>query len=282
MSGWFCRGVSYDRADMGFGVRIGRPWKAALLLAVGAAGGGAAIAVASVPDGNGVIHACVRLQPGSTLPDTNPNLRVIDPGAGQACSTSSPAGGPPSELSISWNTAGPPGPQGPQGPPGTPGTPGTAGTPGQQGPAGKTLTITQTLVPPIVNSRSPSAGNVTLRAGRQAITFDYLAFGFGATGTGIGSATGGAGAGKVKTSEIRITKLVDKASPKLSLATSTGEHFNSAIIIVAKKGGGKPYLKITLTNTLVSSYQVGGSGGGQRPVESITLNFTKSKLEYSK
>jgi hypothetical protein len=33
-----------------------------LLLAVGAARGGAALAVASVPDSNGVIHACYAVQ----------------------------------------------------------------------------------------------------------------------------------------------------------------------------------------------------------------------------
>ena len=48
---------------------IGRVTKGALLLAVGAAGGGAAIAVAGVPDSTGGVHACYPVtSAGSTVP----------------------------------------------------------------------------------------------------------------------------------------------------------------------------------------------------------------------
>ena len=95
----------------------GTPWKAVLLLAAGAVGGAAAVAVASVPDSGGVIHACVALQTGSTLPTTTANLRVID--GTQKCATTSLPGGPPAtEGTVEWNI------KGPTGAPGQPGAPG--------------------------------------------------------------------------------------------------------------------------------------------------------------
>jgi type VI secretion system secreted protein Hcp len=43
----------------------------------------------------------------------------------------------------------------------------------------------------------------------------------------------------------------------------------------------KPYLTITLSDVLVSSYQEGNGGGG-KPTESISLNFTKIEFKYAK
>jgi type VI secretion system secreted protein Hcp len=37
-----------------------------------------------------------------------------------------------------------------------------------------------------------------------------------------------------------------------------------------------PYLTLTLTNNMISGYSI--SSGGDRPMESLTLNFTK--IEY--
>ena len=60
------------------------------------------IVYASIPDSNGVIHAC--------YDGGNGTLRVIDAEAGAACR--------PQEVALSWNQRGPQGPQGPQGPEG--------------------------------------------------------------------------------------------------------------------------------------------------------------------
>ncbi len=112
--------------------RIGRVWKAALLLALGAAGGGVVLAVAAVPDSSGVIHACYQLGAGGA-PASGLNLRIIDPSAGQTCNTTSTPAGPPQEATLSWNQAGPPGATGPQG---------AAGAQGPPGSSGNTMTVT--------------------------------------------------------------------------------------------------------------------------------------------
>jgi hypothetical protein len=88
---------------------------ATVAAAVAVAGITAGIAVASIPDGAGNIHACYKRDSGM--------LRIIDPGAGDACKA-------PSEAALQWNViplTGPTGSQGPQGP---------AGPQGQKGPQG--------------------------------------------------------------------------------------------------------------------------------------------------
>jgi hypothetical protein len=100
--------------------------KTAIGVAAVAVGVGGGYAIASVPDSNGVIHACVTKQVGSGLPATGgPNVRIIDsdagPAAGQACDAAS-------EFPLNWNQAGSPGPQGPAGPQGPQGPPGADGT----------------------------------------------------------------------------------------------------------------------------------------------------------
>jgi len=95
-----------------------------LALAVGGSVFGIATVVqASIPDANGVIHACYHVN-GQGQVDGGANLRVIDPASsnkdGSACKKD--------ETALNWNQTGPTGPPGPPGKPGTPGTPGPPGS----------------------------------------------------------------------------------------------------------------------------------------------------------
>jgi hypothetical protein len=85
--------------------------------AVAVAAAAAGIAVASIPDGVGNIHACAKLGGGE--------LRAIDPGAGDACRTN--------EVTLQWNVIPPHGPTGPQGPQGPAGPQGPKGPQGASG-----------------------------------------------------------------------------------------------------------------------------------------------------
>jgi hypothetical protein len=251
---------------------IGTPWKAALLLAVGAAGGATAVAVANVPDGNGVIHACVRLS--GTLPITSgANVRVIDTGAGQTCSSSTPAG-TPSEASVNWNVTGPAGPQGTNGAPGAPGKTVTLlGGNTLTLPGGQVLHVGQsaglTINPPAVGSR-PIA-TLTISDGRSTITSSVLGFAFAASAAG----TTGSAAKRATVRDLQITKHIDKSSPTLFKACVTGKHFKKAQIVLKK---GKHTTTYTLVNVLISSAQASSSKGSAQPTESLSLNYTK--IEY--
>jgi hypothetical protein len=95
---------------------------ALVAVVIGLVAGG--IAYASIPDGNGVIHACYKTN------SNVGNLRVIDPSTGAACN--------PAETALEWNQAGTgaSGPTGPAGPTGADGTDGLNGATGPTGPTG--------------------------------------------------------------------------------------------------------------------------------------------------
>ena len=92
---------------------------------------------------------------------------------------------------------------------------------------------------------------------------------------------GGAGAGKVNVQDLSFTKYIDLSSPDLMLACCNGKHFPEATLIV-RKAGEKPleYLKIKLSDIIVSGVQHAGHGGGDLMTKSLTLNFAKFQVEY--
>ena len=88
------------------------------------------------------------------------------------------------------------------------------------------------------------------------------------------------GAGKVQVHDISITKFVDKSTTGLMLACAGGKHIPKGLITV-RKAGEKPleYLKIKLTDILISGVQFAGHGGDQL-TENVTLNLAKFEVEY--
>jgi type VI secretion system secreted protein Hcp len=110
---------------------------------------------------------------------------------------------------------------------------------------------------------------------------DVLAWSWGESNSGSMSTGGGGGSGKVAVQDLTITKWLDKASPELMKACASGKHIKEAILVV-RKAGGKPleYLKITMSDLLVSSISTGGSGGEDRLTENTSFNFSAIKFEY--
>jgi len=108
-------------------------------------------------------------------------------------------------------------------------------------------------------------------------------FSWGATNMGTHSAGHGGGAGKVSYSDFHFTKSVSKASPLLMLACAKGEHIKKAVLTVRKQGGDQQeFYKVTMEDLLVSSFQSGGGGGDDpRPVDHVSMNFTKIKFDYA-
>jgi len=99
--------------------------------------------------------------------------------------------------------------------------------------------------------------------------------------TGSAASGGGMGSGKVQMHDISFTKSVDKATPKLIGSCAKGDHIPKAEMAMRKAGGEqKEYLKITLEDVMVSSYSTSGSGGGEVPMENVTLAFGKITVEY--
>jgi type VI secretion system secreted protein Hcp len=110
---------------------------------------------------------------------------------------------------------------------------------------------------------------------------DILAWSWGMSQSGTMHIGGGGGAGKVSVQDISVTKYVDKGSANLMLFCSNGKHIAEAMLVV-RKAGENPleYIKIKMTDVLVTSVSTGGSGGEDRLTENVTLNFAKVNYEY--
>lgn len=93
---------------------------------------------------------------------------------------------------------------------------------------------------------------------------------------------GGGGAGKVQVQDFNFVKKIDKSSPVLMLSCATGQHMKEGVLI-GRKAGEKPleYLKIKLTDILISGYQTGGSAGDVVPTDQFSLNFAKIEFSYT-
>lgn len=111
---------------------------------------------------------------------------------------------------------------------------------------------------------------------------DVESWSWGATNIGSAGHGGGSGAGKVDPQDFHFVKRYDKASPTLFKAIATGQHFKTAVFVARKAGGGQQeYLKITMSDVLVSSYQTGGANGsGVMPTDQVSLNFAKMEIAY--
>jgi type VI secretion system secreted protein Hcp len=117
---------------------------------------------------------------------------------------------------------------------------------------------------------------------RHKNEIEILSWSWGETNAATMSRGAGGGAGKVNMQDIHFTTLMSKASPSLFLKCATGEHIKQAVLTARKSGGDQQeYLKVTLTDVLISSYQTGGSSGdGGIPTDSFSLNFAKIEFEY--
>jgi type VI secretion system secreted protein Hcp len=98
------------------------------------------------------------------------------------------------------------------------------------------------------------------------------------TTSGVGS---GAGAGKATFQDLHFVANFSKASPELFKRCATGEHIKTGVLSV-RKAGEKPldFYKVRMTDVLVSSFQDGG-GGGDVPIEQISLSFSTVALEFT-
>jgi len=112
---------------------------------------------------------------------------------------------------------------------------------------------------------------------------DVLSWSWGMSQSGNAQVGGGAGAGKVNIQDLSFTKYVDSASPLMMLKCCNGKHYPEALLTVRKAGGDNPveYLKIKMTEVLVSSVGTGGSAGEDRLTENVSLNFAKVDVKYT-
>ena len=111
---------------------------------------------------------------------------------------------------------------------------------------------------------------------------DILSWSWGQTQGGSFGAGGGGGSGKVIMQDIHFTAKASKASPALMLKCATGVHIKKSVLTMRKAGTGQQeFYIITLTDSLVSSFQTGASNSGDDlPTDQFSLNFATVEIEY--
>lgn len=101
----------------------------------------------------------------------------------------------------------------------------------------------------------------------------------GGSGTGVSRRRGDA-----VLEDIRITKLLDKASPKLAEKMSKGEVISKVEIqfTASYAGSGRtPYMKYELSKVSVTSQHLSIQGQSEQvPSEDLSLNFEEIKVTY--
>jgi type VI secretion system secreted protein Hcp len=87
--------------------------------------------------------------------------------------------------------------------------------------------------------------------------------------------------GKPNHQDFTITKFLDLATASLINYCNQATVLPTVILTIGQNESGKvnPYMVYTLTNALVSSVSVGGGGGG-KPQETVTFNYTAIKWAY--
>jgi type VI secretion system secreted protein Hcp len=81
-----------------------------------------------------------------------------------------------------------------------------------------------------------------------------------------------------------VVKYADSSSPSLFALTIAGTILKRATlrdVLVGSDGKVDTKRTIDLRDVLISSYQTGGSGGGEIPTESVTFNFAKVSVHYN-
>lgn len=122
-------------------------------------------------------------------------------------------------------------------------------------------------------------GNVTAEGHKEWIAVTSFQFG---VGRAVGSPTGGAKdreASAPNFSEIVVTKEMEQSSPYLFSESLLGKGKKVKIHLCRTSAGNlETYAEYELENTLISAYSA--SSGGDRPSESVSLNYTKIVFKY--
>lgn len=87
--------------------------------------------------------------------------------------------------------------------------------------------------------------------------------------------------GAVNVRDLSITMFNSKATPKLIEGVTTAKVYPRAVLSLVNPATGVRIEKLELDNVGITSVETGVSAGADRPVSTITLNFTKFVYTYT-
>jgi type VI secretion system secreted protein Hcp len=88
--------------------------------------------------------------------------------------------------------------------------------------------------------------------------------------------------GKPNHQDMTLSKYVDLSSCPVIAACNASTNLKTVTLTVGRNDNGAvlPYMVVTMDNVIVSSVSY-SSGGGDRPVETVTLNYTKISWAFT-
>jgi len=115
---------------------------------------------------------------------------------------------------------------------------------------------------------------------------EILSFSHGVSQLSSGSVSSGGSrsAERCDHSDFSIVKTLDKASPKLNLYCSNGDHIKEVKVELCRAGGDKQkYMEYKMADVIVSSVRPGGSsqGGEALPLEEVSFAYGKITWSYT-
>jgi type VI secretion system secreted protein Hcp len=102
--------------------------------------------------------------------------------------------------------------------------------------------------------------------------------------SGARSSAGAASGERANHGAFRISKTLDKASPKLMLACCNGEHIGEVILELCRATGDKQkYMEYKLSDVIVASVNPIGESKGEEnlPMEEVAFNYGKIEWTYT-
>lgn len=137
------------------------------------------------------------------------------------------------------------------------------------------------LLLPAVQKVRESANRSQASDDKHKEWIEVLSWSWGASNPSSVGSTGmssGREASTPSVSEIVVTKQMDKSTPKLAEGVSKGK--TTQELKKQTTHNGETYYQVKLTDVMVSSWQSSGGDSHSRPMESISLNFTKIEFNY--
>jgi type VI secretion system secreted protein Hcp len=88
--------------------------------------------------------------------------------------------------------------------------------------------------------------------------------------------------GKPRHQDFRITKYMDKSSPTLNQKLCQGADLGAVVVTLGRNDNGTviPLIVYTFGQAMLSSMSVGG-GGGDKPIETLSLNYGSIQWDYT-
>lgn len=109
---------------------------------------------------------------------------------------------------------------------------------------------------------------------------DVLTFNYGVSQSSSMFTGGGGGVGKANFDVLAFTHYVDKATPNLMQYCASGKHVGTVEVSCCKVGDGShEYMRITLTDCIITHAGPSGSTDDARVKESVGISYSRIKVE---